>query len=167
MAHPIFLGSFRITLLLTWLPLLCSTCEKKPFLGAPTPRPSPPYLQPAVGPLSVTGEPRQNVNTEERHVSPGPWVHTMEGRPVRCGSAPGISLDSLDATHGGWSEPQPRAPPPTAKCQPLRSQHPPGDYIISQGPGLGQQGRGAGSECLICSGNAQFGREPPVLRSVG
>lgn len=78
-AYPIFLGSFQIALL-KWLFLLCTTCEKKPFLGVP-PCPSPPYLQPVVGLLSVKGEPRQNVNAEKRHVSPGLWVHTMEGRP--------------------------------------------------------------------------------------
>lgn len=78
-AHPIFLGSSQITLV-NWLLLLCTTCEKKPFLGVP-PCPSPPYLQPAVGLLSVKGEPRQNVNAEKGHVSAGLWVHMMEGRP--------------------------------------------------------------------------------------
>lgn len=54
-AHLIFLEFLQITIGSGFLSL-CTTCEKKPFLGMP-PCPSPPYLQPERDLLSMKGSP--------------------------------------------------------------------------------------------------------------
>lgn len=136
-AHPIFLEFLQITLG-KWFLLLCTTCEKEPFLGMP-PCPSPPYLQPEIDLLSVKGEPRQNVNAEKWHVSAGALgcaCRWRRGGPVRCGSVPWISFDELDIACR-MNRTSARRPAARSQAMALKSTTSHWDYLISQGPELG------------------------------
>lgn len=119
-----------------WFLSLCTTCEKKPFLGMP-PCPSPPYLQPERDLLSMKGKPRQNVNEEKWHMSRGALgcaSRWRSGGPIS--SVLCISFDELDIAcrMNGASA---RNPPAKSQAMAFTSTTSHWDYLISQGPELG------------------------------